>query len=431
MTIKTISDSERDSSQSTEAAQSSTDAVVDRLAGLLPADALQDALKGLEPDEITGPGGLLTQLAGRVIETALGAELSEHLGHPPGGVAQGTNVRNGAGSKTINTDLGAVQIKTPRDRDGSFEPQLVSKRQTRLAGLDDKILALYAGGMTVRDISAHLAELYGVQVGRDTISRVTDAVLEDIEAWRTRPLERVYPIVYFDALFVKVREDRSVRSRACYLALGVSCDGDREVLGIWWQETEGARFWLAVLNDLRRRGVQDVLISCVDGLKGFPEAIEATFPQTWVQTCIVHLIRASLRYVNYRDQRKVASALRPIYTAANADAAVAELERFDAEWGGRYPATVNAWRSSWEHVTPFLALPDELRRAVYTTNTIEGLHRQIRKAIKTRGHFPDEQAATKLIYLAIIKADAKWRHNRTWTAPRAALKIHFGDRFPG
>jgi putative transposase len=431
MTIKTISDSERDSSQSTEAAQSSTDAVVDRLAGLLPADALQDALKGLEPDEITGPGGLLTQLAGRVIETALGAELSEHLGHPPGGVAQGTNVRNGAGSKTINTDLGAVQIKTPRDRDGSFEPQLVSKRQTRLAGLDDKILGLYAGGMTVRDISAHLAELYGVQVGRDTISRVTDAVLEDIEAWRTRPLERVYPIVYFDALFVKVREDRSVRSRACYLALGVSCDGDREVLGIWWQETEGARFWLAVLNDLRRRGVQDVLISCVDGLKGFPEAIEATFPQTWVQTCIVHLIRASLRYVNYRDQRKVASALRPIYTAANADAAVAELERFDAEWGGRYPATVNAWRSSWEHVTPFLALPDELRRAVYTTNTIEGLHRQIRKAIKTRGHFPDEQAATKLIYLAIIKADAKWRHNRTWTAPRAALKIHFGDRFPG
>jgi putative transposase len=431
MTINTISDSERDPSERTERAQSSTDAAVDRLAGLLPADALEDALKGLDPDEITGPGGLLTQLAGRVIETALGAELTEHLGHPPGGVAQGPNVRNGAGRKTVSTDLGAVEVRTPRDRAGSFEPRLVGKRQTRLAGLDDKILGLYAGGMTVRDISAHLSELYGVDVGRDTISRVTDAVLEDVAAWRTRPLDRIYPIVYFDALLVKVREDRSVKNRACYLALGVTCDGEREVLGIWWQETEGSKFWLAVLNDLRRRGVEDVLISCVDGLKGFPEAIEATFPQAWIQTCIVHLIRASLRYVNYRDRKKVASALRPIYTAPNADAALVELERFDTEWGQRYPPTVNAWRANWEHVIPFLALPDELRRAVYTTNTIEGLHRQIRKAIKTRGHFPDEQAATKLIYLAIMRADARWTKNRTWTAPRAALKIHFGDRFPG
>jgi putative transposase len=431
MTIHTISDSERDPSQSLDGAQSPTDAVVDRLAELLPAEALEDALNGLEPEEITGPGGLLTQLAGRVIETALGAELTEHLGYPPGGVAQGANVRNGAGRKTVSTDLGPVEVRTPRDREGSFEPKLVAKRQTRLAGLDDKILGLYAGGMTVRDISAHLSELYGVQVGRDTISRVTDAVLEDVQAWRTRPLDAVYPIVYFDAMFVKVREDRSVRARACYLALGVTCDGDREVLGLWWQETEGAKFWLAVLNDLRRRGVEDVLISCVDGLKGFPEAIEATFPQAWVQTCIVHLIRSSLRYVNYRDRKKVASALRPIYTAPNAEAALSELERFDSEWGERYPATVGAWRASWEHVIPFMALPDELRRAVYTTNTIEGLHRQIRKAIKTRGHFPDEQAATKLIYLALMRADAKWQKNRTWTAPRAALKIHFADRFPG
>jgi putative transposase len=431
MTINTISDSERDPSQSTQRAQSPTDAAVDRLAELLPADALEDALTGLEPDDITGPGGLLSQLAGRVIETALGAELTEHLGHPPGGVAQGPNVRNGAGRKTVSTDLGAVEIKTPRDRDGSFEPRLVAKRQTRLAGLDDKILGLYAGGMTVRDISAHLSELYGVDVGRDTISRVTDAILDDVAAWRTRPLDSVYPIVYFDALRVKVREDRSVQNRACYLALGVTCDGEREVLGLWWQETEGAKFWLSVLNDLRRRGVHDVLISCVDGLKGFPEAIEAVFPAAWVQTCIVHLIRASLRYVNYRDRKKVTSALRPIYTAPNADAALTELERFDATWGQRYPATVNAWRASWEHVIPFLSLPDELRRAVYTTNTIEGLHRQIRKAIKTRGHFPDEQAATKLIYLAIQRADAKWQKNRTWTAPRAALKIHFRDRFPG
>ena len=344
---------------------------------------------------------------------------------------QGTNVRNGSIGKTLQTDLGPVRIETPRDRGGSFEPQLVGKRQTRLAGLDEKILGLYAGGMTVRDISSHLSELYGSEIGRDTISRITDAVLDDVQAWRTRPLDEVYPIVYLDAMVIKVREDRSVTNRACYLALGVTCDGDREVLGVWWQDSEGSKFWLSVLNDLRQRGVQDVLICCVDGLKGFPEAIEATFPKAWVQTCIVHLIRASLRYVNYRDLKKVTSALRPIYTAPNADAALTELERFEDEWGGRYPACAQAWRQAWEHVTPFLALPEELRRAVYTTNTIEGLNRQIRKAIKTRGHFPDEQAATKLIYLAIIKADAKWQRNRTWTAPRAALKIHFGDRFPG
>jgi putative transposase len=405
--------------------------VIDRLAGLLPEGALEDAVRGLRPDELSGPGGLLSQLAGRVVEAALEAELTDHLGHPPGGVPSASNVRNGSTPKTLQTDLGPVQIQTPRDRDASFEPQLVAKRQTRLAGLDDKILGLYAGGMTVRDISAHLSELYGTQIGRDTISTITDAVLADVQAWRTRPLDGVYPIVYFDALRVKVREDRSVRNLACYLALGVTCDGEREVLGLWWQETEGAKFWLAVLNDLHRRGVDDVLIACVDGLKGFPEAIEATFPQAWVQTCIVHLIRASLRYVNYRDLKKVASALRPIYTAPNADDALVELERFDEAWGARYPATVRAWRDAWQHVTPFLALPDELRKAVYTTNTIEGLHRQIRKAIKTRGHFPDQQAATKLIYLAIIKADAKWQRSRTWSAPRAALKIHFGDRYPG
>jgi len=405
--------------------------VVDRLAGLLPEGALDDAVRGLKPEELSGPGGLLSQLAGRVVEAALEAELTEHLGHPPGGRPQGPNVRNGASAKTLQTDLGPVEIKTPRDRDGSFDPRLVRKRQTRLAGLDDKVLGLYAGGMTVRDISAHLSELYGTEIGRDTISRITDAVLEDVAAWRTRPLDAVYPIVYFDAMMVRVREDRSVQNRACYLALGVTCDGEREVLGIWWQDTEGAKFWLAVLNDLRRRGVADVLIACVDGLKGFPEAIEATFPRAWVQTCIVHLIRASLRYVNYRDKKKIATALRPIYTAPNADQALAELDRFDAEWGTRYPAAVQAWRTSWEHVIPFLSLPDDLRRAVYTTNTIEGLHRQVRKAIKTRGHFPDEQAATKLIYLALIRADAKWQRNRAWTAARAALKIHFGDRYPG
>jgi putative transposase len=430
MTIKTISGSERDPSESTETAQSPTDAAVDRLAGLLPAEALEDALKGLERDEITGPGGLLTQLAGRVIETALGAELTEHLGHPPGGVTQGPNVRNGAGRKTVKTELGTVEVRTPRDRDGSFDPKLVAKRQTRLAGLDDRILGLYAGGMSVRDIEEHLQDLYGVEIKRDTISRVTDAVLEDVAAWRTRPLDAVYAIAYFDCLMVKVREDRSVRSRACYLAIGVTVDGDREVLGIWWQETEGAKFWLAVLNDLAHRGVGDILVCCVDGLTGFPEAIAAIFPHAWVQTCIVHQIRGSMRFVTYQDRKKVAADLKPVYRAVNADAAETALAAFDEKWGQKYPMIAASWRQRWEHIIPFLSLPADLRRAVYTTNSIENLNRQIRKSIKTRGHFPDEQAATKLIYLAIQRSERKWHKAYHWTGALRGLKIHFGDRLP-
>src|SRR5215208_3916226 len=372
----------------------------DRLSGLLPPEALEEALTGLAPEEITGPGGLITQLAGRVVEAALGAELSEHLGYPPGQGPPGAagNHRNGSTPKTLKTELGEVVVRTPRDRQGSFEPRLVAKRQTRLAGLDERVLDMYAGGMSVRDIAAHLRGLYGTSIGRDTISRITDAVLEDVAAWRSRPLEAVYPIVYFDALHVKVTEDRSVTTRACYLAVGVTCEGDREALGIWWQDTEGAKFWLAVLNDLQRRGVTDVLIACVDGLTGFPDAIAAD--------------------------------LRPVYTAANADQALVELERFDEHWGARYPMIAQAWKRDWDHITPFLALPEDLRRVVYTTNTIEAMHRQIRKAIKTRGHFPDEQAATKLIYLAIERAETKWRSVRAWTAGLAALKIHFGDRLP-
>jgi putative transposase len=341
--------------------------VRDRLEGLLPPDALEEALRGLKGEQITGPGGLLSQLAGRVVESALGAELTEHLGYPPGQAPPGgaPNVRNGSTPKTLQTELGPVEVRTPRDRDATFEPQLVAKRQTRLAGLDDRVLDLYAGGMTVRDIEAHLQGLYGVQIGRDTISRVTDAVLDDVAAWRSRPLDPVYPIVYFDALHVKVREDRSVRTRACYLAVGVTVEGDREALGLWWQDTEGAKFWLAVLNDLHRRGVADVLIACVDGLTGFPDAIAAVFPQAWVQTCIVHQIRSSMRYVTYRDRKQVAAALRPVYGAANADDALVELERFDQAWGERYPMIADAWKRDWEHITPFLALPDALRRVVY------------------------------------------------------------------
>jgi putative transposase len=406
--------------------------VRDRLAGLLPEEALQDALKGLDPSEITGSGGLLSQLAGRVINAALEGELTDHLGYPPGQAPPGGtgNHRNGSTSKTLRTELGAVGVNTPRDRQGSFEPKLVAKRQTQLAGLDDRILSMYAGGMSVRDISAHLQQLYGVQIGRDTISRVTDQVLEDIAAWRARPLEQVYPIVYLDALMVKVTEDRSVTTRACYLAMGVTLEGEREVLGIWWQEKEGAKFWLAVLNDLHQRGVKDILIACVDGLTGFPEAIAAVFPETWIQTCIVHLIRSSMRFVSWKDRKPVARDLRHVYSAPNAEEAERQLELFDEQWGRQYPMIAQAWRSRWEYVIPFMALPADLRRIVYTTNAIEALNRHVRKAIKTRGHFPDEQAATKLIYLAIQRAEISWKGVMRWTAALCALKIHFGDRIP-
>lgn len=408
------------------------DATRERLRELLPEDALQEALKGLDPEAITGSGGLLSELAGRVINAALEGELTDHLGYPlgqspPGGSG---NVRNGSTPKTVQTELGPVGVATPRDRKGSFDPKLVAKRQTRLAGLDDRILGMYAGGMTVRDIEAHLRSLYGVEIGRDTISRVTDRVLEDIAAWRARPLEAIYPVVYFDALMVKMTEDRSVKTRACYLAVGVTLEGEREILGLWWQDKEGAKFWLAVLNDLHHRGVGDILIACVDGLTGFPEAIAAVYPETWVQTCIVHMIRSSMRYVSYVDRKPIARDLRKVYSALNAEEAERQLELFDKHWGTKYPMIAQAWRARWEHVIPFMSLPADLRRIVYTTNAIEGLNRHVRKAIKTRGHFPDEQAATKLIYLALIRAEVKWKKVMHWTAALRALKIHFGDRIP-
>lgn len=408
------------------------EATRDRLRDLFSDEALEEALSGLDPEEITGQGGVLAQLAGRVINAALEGELTAHLGYPPGQAPPGGtgNMRNGSTPKTVHTELGPVEVATPRDRRGSFEPRLVAKRQTRLAGLDDRILDMYAGGMSVRDIEAHLRSLYGVEIGRDTISRVTDRVLEEIAAWRARPLEAIYPIVYLDCLMVKMTEDRSVTARACYLAVGVTLDGQRDILGLWWQDKEGAKFWLAVLNDLHQRGVADILIACVDGLAGFPEAITAIYPQTWVQTCIVHMIRSSLRYVSYSDRKPIARALRLVYSAANAEEAERQLELFDQTWGAKYPMIAQAWRARWEHVIPFMSLPAPLRRIVYTTNAIEGLNRHVRKAIKTRGHFPDEQAATKLIYLALMRAEIKWKGVMHWTAALCALKIHFGDRIP-
>ena len=384
------------------------------------------------PEEITGPDGLLQRLTKRLVERAMAAELSEHLGYehgeaPPGGTG---NARNGMTPKTIHTGHGSVRIEQPRDRQGSFEPQIVPKHQRRLAGFDDKIIAMYGRGMSVRDIQAHVRELYGVEVGHDLISRVTDAVLEDVREWQARPLEDVYPILFLDALIVKVRDGGAVRNKACYVAVGVNLDGERDVLGLWFQSAEGAKFWLAVLNELKQRGVQDVLICCVDGLKGFPEAIEAVFPHAWVQTCIVHLIRQSLRFVPDKHRKSVAKDLRPIYTAVDADAAAEALNAFDATWGERYPMIAKTWRDAWEHIIPFLAFPTDVRRVVYTTNTIEALHRQIRKTIKTRGHFPTEEAARKLIYLSIINAQKSWRTTYNWSAALLSFKIHFGDRLP-
>ncbi|MGH3601356.1 MAG: IS256 family transposase [Pseudonocardiaceae bacterium] len=399
----------------------------------IPDEVIDQLLAGAQSEqEIAGPGGLLAQLTKRLVERAMEVELSDHLGYephaePPGGVG---NTRNGTSPKRLITEQGEVGIDAPRDRDGSFSPKIVKKRQRRFEGFDDKILALYSRGLSTRDISAHLQEIYGVEVGRELISKVTDGVMDDARAWASRPLEDVYPIIFLDALVLKIRENGSVQRRACYLALGVTLEGDRDVLGLWFQDTEGAKFWMQVLSELKHRGVQDILICCVDGLKGFPEAIEAIFPKTTVQTCVVHLIRLSLKYVPRREKEQVARDLKPIYTAINADAAQQELERFDEKWGQRFPVITQAWLDAWEYVTPFLAFPPEVRRVIYTTNAIEALNRQLRKAIKTKGSFPNEDSARKLIYLAVQNAVPGWTRTRNWTAALLAFKIHFGDRVP-
>jgi putative transposase len=382
--------------------------------------------------EILGRDGLLGELTGRLVERALSEELSEHLGYPAGQAPPGGagNSRNGGTPKTLLTDHGPVRIDTPRDRKSRFEPQLVAKNQRRLQGLDEKIIALYAGGMTTREIETYIADLYGPGVSRETVSRVTAGVLQDAKAWQTRPLEAIYPILYLDALMIKIRDGQAVRNFACYLAIGVNLEGDRDVLGIWFQKTEGAKFWLQVLTELKQRGVEDVLVCCVDGLTGFPEAIEAVYPKTWVQTCLVHLVRSSLRFVPYKDMRAVAKDLKAIYTAVDRDHAWEQLERFAETWDDKYPMISQSWTEHWERVVPFLSFPPDVRRAVYTTNTIEALNRQIRKIIKTRGSFPDEDSARKLLYLAITRAQRKWRHTYNWNSALTAFRIHFGDRIP-
>src|SRR5580658_4943137 len=347
--------------------------LADEVKALLPDEVIDELLAGARTEEeIAGPGGLLSQLTKRLVERAMEVELTDHLGYepheePPGGAG---NTRNGSTPKTLITEQGEVRIETPRDRNGTFEPQIVRKRQRRFEGFDDKILALYSRGVSTRDIEAHLEEIYGVKVGRDLISRVTDAVMDDVRAWQSRPLDDVYPVVFLDALVLKVRDGGSVQRKACYLALAITMDGDRDVLGLWFQENEGAKFWMQVLTDLKTRGVRDILICCVDGLTGFPDAIEAIFPKTTVQTCIVHLLRSSLKYVPRREREQVARDLKPIYTAKDADQAQVELETFDEKWGQRFPVITQTWLNAWENVTPFLAFPTEVRRVIYTTNAI-------------------------------------------------------------
>jgi len=368
-----------------------------------------------------------------IIERALGGELTHHLGYPPGGTKpeDTTNHRNGTGGKTVLTDDGPLAIEVPRDREGTFEPHFIPKHERRFSGFDDKIVALYARGMTVREIQGFLAEMYAVEVSPDLISSVTDAVVAEVTAWQSRPLEPLYPVVFFDALRVKIRDEATVRSTAVYLALAVLPDGNRDILGIWIEQTEGAKFWMKVFTDLKTRGCQDMLIAVTDGLKGMEEALAAVFPRTTLQTCIVHLLRQSLDFANWKQRKPLAAALRAIYTAPSADLAQSALDGFErGEWGQRFPTIGAAWRRAWARVIPFFAFPPEIRRVIYTTNALESVHAQLRKIIKTRGHFPNAEAATKLIWLALRNITAKWeRAAPSWRAAMNQFAILYGDRF--
>ena len=397
----------------------------------IPPELLDSLVKGPMTPEAVQDVSLAFNKA--LIERALGAEMSHHLGYAAGAEKpEGTtNHRNGASAKTVFTDKGPVRIDVPRDRQGDFEPQLIAKHERHFTGFDGKIVAMYSRGMTVREIQGFLQEAYATEVSPDLISQVTDAVMEEIGAWQSRPLDPMYPVVFFDALRVKIREDAVVRNKAVYLALGVLPDGTREILGLWIETTEGAKFWMKVFNDLKTRGVADILIAVTDGLKGIPEALGAVFPATTLQTCIVHLIRNSLDFASWKERKVLAQAIRPIYTAPSAEAAAAELEAFaEGPWGTKFPSIVASWRRAWPHVIPFFAFPPEIRRVIYTTNAIESVNAQLRKIIKTRGHFPSDDAASKLIWLALRNITADWgRAAKEWRSAMNQFAILFEDRF--
>jgi putative transposase len=427
---------------------------------LVDAGLLDDLMAKIDAGglQLTGQGGFLPEMIKAVLERGLGAELTGHLGYEKGDPAgRGSpNSRNGTTPKTLATEVGDIALNTPRDRAGTFEPRLVPKGTRRVGGLDEMIISLYAGGMTVRDIGHHLARTIGTDLSHETISKITDAVADEVKAWQARPLEELYPIVYLDALVVKVRDGHQVRNQAAHIAVGVDLDGIKHVLGIWVQATEGAKFWAGVCAELANRGVRDVLIVCCDGLSGFPEAIEATWPRATVQTCVVHLIRASMRFVSYQDRKRVAAALKPIYTAPTVDAAETALLDFSgSELGGRYPATVATWENAWERFIPFLEFPPQVRKIIYTTNAIESLNYQLRKIIKNRGHFPNDDAVIKLLWLAIRDIEDKRARQRAkeagkaanqrraparlvegatiqgWKAALGALTLAYPDRFTG
>jgi putative transposase len=383
-----------------------------------------------KPEDLIGETGLLKQLTKALLERAMNTELTQHLGyerHDPAGYNSG-NSRNGTTPKTVQGDFGAMVVETPRDRNGSFEPQILPKHQTRFEGFDDKILSMYARGMTTREIQGHLREMYGVDVSPTLVSDVTDAVLDEVRAWQNRPLEPIYGIVFLDALYVKMRHEGRVENRAVYVALGVDLEGRKEVLGLWTSGSEGAKFWLGVLTELKNRGVRDVLIACVDGLKGFPQAIESVFPETRIQLCIVHLVRASLHYVNWKERKRVAADLKAIYRASTANQAELELTEFMARWGSKYQAIGKLWKENWERVIPFFEFPADVRRVIYTTNAVESLHMSLRKVIKTRGSFPSEEAAMKLLYLALRNASAKWDAIQHWRQALNHFQMIWGGR---
>ena len=404
-----------------------------------PAAALPSIPKELIDQMVSGPmdaeavNAASMAFKKALIERILSAELSHHLGYLPGAdkPSEASNHRNGASGKTVLTEEGPLRIDVPRDRQGSFEPLLIPKHERRFTGFDDKIVAMYARGMTVREIQGFLAEQYGTEVSPDFISSVTDAVMTEVTAWQSRPLEVMYPVVFFDALRVKIREEGVVRNKAIYLALGVLPDGTRDILGLWIENTEGAKFWMKVFNDLKTRGVADILIAVTDGLKGMPEALAAVFPATTLQTCIVHLIRNSLDYASWKDRKALAAAIKPIYTATSAEAAMAELEAFSqGPWGEKFPTVAAAWRRAWDRVIPFFAFPPAIRRVIYTTNAIESINARLRKIIKTRGHFPSDDAASKLIWLALRNITADWgRAAKDWKDAMNQFAILYAKRF--